>query len=134
MSAASSGCQERRNNLLKRPNPTPRPGPALFDRPATDRPMTGRTPARYSEQVRLMVEFTTEPFELDTFPEHAVAARKVVDEAGLAVAVGPFGTGAEGEADQVLAAVTKLLRETLDAGATRISVQVSVLGEEGGTP
>ncbi|MFJ2862191.1 thiamine-binding protein [Kitasatospora sp. NPDC087314] len=86
-----------------------------------------------------MVEFTTEPFELDTFPEHAAAARQVVDEAGLAVSVGPFGTGAEGEADQVLTAVTRLLRETLDAGATRISVQVSVLGddmpgEEGGTP
>ncbi|KQV04646.1 hypothetical protein ASE03_10745 [Kitasatospora sp. Root187] len=87
--------------------------------------------------MRLMVEFTTEPFELDTFPEHAVAARKVVDEAGLDVAVGPFGTGAEGEAEQVLAAVTKLLHETLAAGATRISVQVSVLDQhqEGvGTP
>jgi uncharacterized protein YqgV (UPF0045/DUF77 family) len=86
-----------------------------------------------------MVEFTTEPFELDTFPEHAVAARRVVDEAGLAVAVGPFGTGAEGEAQQVLAAVTRLLQETLEAGATRISVQVSVLAdgaapEGAGTP
>ncbi|OKI31201.1 hypothetical protein A6A07_03335 [Streptomyces sp. CB03911] len=76
------------------------------------------------------MEFTTEPFELDTFPEHAMAARRVVDEAGLAVAVGPFGTGAEGEAQQVLDAVTKLLRETLDAGATRISVQVSVLDDD----
>ncbi|WP_327684252.1 thiamine-binding protein [Kitasatospora sp. NBC_00458] len=80
-----------------------------------------------------MVEFTTEPFELDTFPEHAAAARRAVDETGLAVTVGPFGTGAEGGADQVLAAVTRLLRESLDAGATRISVQVSVLGESGGT-
>ncbi|MFB7671548.1 thiamine-binding protein [Kitasatospora purpeofusca] len=76
-----------------------------------------------------MVEFTTEPFELDTFPPHAVAARKVVDEAGLDVAVGPFGTGAEGEADRILDAVSKLLRESLYAGATRISVQVSVLAE-----
>ncbi|WP_344337651.1 thiamine-binding protein [Kitasatospora putterlickiae] len=78
--------------------------------------------------MRLMVEFTTEPFELDTFPPHAAAARQAVDEAGLAAAVGPFGTGAEGEADQVLAAVTALLRQSLDAGATRISLQVSVLG------
>jgi uncharacterized protein YqgV (UPF0045/DUF77 family) len=77
-----------------------------------------------------MVEFTTEPFELDTFPEHAVAAQRVVDEAGLAVAVGPFGTGAEGEAEQILAAVSKLLHEILAAGATRISVQVSVLDDE----
>ncbi|MFJ1751441.1 thiamine-binding protein [Kitasatospora sp. NPDC088134] len=77
-----------------------------------------------------MVEFTTEPFELDGFPEHARAARRVVDEAGLEVAVGPFGTSAEGDAEQALAAVTRLLRETLAAGASRISVQVSVLPEE----
>ncbi|GAA5016243.1 hypothetical protein GCM10025734_65800 [Kitasatospora paranensis] len=77
-----------------------------------------------------MVEFTTEPFELDGFPDHAKAARRVVDEAGLAVSVGPFGTSAEGEAEQALDAVTRLLRETLEAGATRISVQVSVLDDD----
>ncbi|BAJ32099.1 MULTISPECIES: thiamine-binding protein [Kitasatospora] len=77
-----------------------------------------------------MVEFTTEPFELDGFPEHAKAARRAVDEAGLAVSVGPFGTSAEGDAEQALAAVTRLLRETLAAGASRISVQVSVLDGE----
>lgn len=81
-----------------------------------------------------MVEFTTEPFELVNFPDHAVAARRVVDEAGLAVSVGPFGTSAEGEAEQVLAAVDRLLHETLGAGASRISVQVSVVTDtpEGG--
>ncbi|MFI1521281.1 thiamine-binding protein [Kitasatospora cineracea] len=84
--------------------------------------------------MRLMVEFTTEPFELDGFPEHAKAARRVVDEAGLAVSVGPFGTSAEGDAEPALAAVTRLLRETLAAGASRISVQVSVLDERPGTP
>ncbi|GAA2246786.1 hypothetical protein GCM10010430_31010 [Kitasatospora cystarginea] len=77
-----------------------------------------------------MVEFTTEPFELDAFPEHAAAARQAADEAGLAVSVGPFGTGAEGEAEQVLSAVSELLRKTLEAGATRISIQVSVLDED----
>ncbi|WP_100840599.1 thiamine-binding protein [Kitasatospora fiedleri] len=81
-----------------------------------------------------MVEFTTEPFDLDGFPEHARAARRVVDEAGLAVSVGPFGTSAEGDAEPALAAVTRLLRETLAAGASRISVQVSVLDEEPGAP
>ncbi|WP_033212226.1 thiamine-binding protein [Kitasatospora phosalacinea] len=81
-----------------------------------------------------MVEFTTEPFELDGFPEHAKAARRVVDEAGLTVSVGPFGTSAEGDAEPALAAVTRLLRETLAAGASRISVQVSVLDEEPGAP
>ncbi|BFV56069.1 hypothetical protein KCMC57_up11730 [Kitasatospora sp. CMC57] len=78
----------------------------------------------------MKVEFTTEPFELDTFPDHAVAARQAVDEAGLAVTVGPFGTEAEGQDEQVLAAVTRLLRESLAAGATQISLQVSLLGNE----
>jgi uncharacterized protein YqgV (UPF0045/DUF77 family) len=87
-----------------------------------------------------MVEFTTEPFELDAFPEHAAAARRVVDEAGLEVSVGPFGTSATGEAEQVMAAVTRLLQAGLGAGASRISVQVSVLpndekaGEEVAAP
>jgi uncharacterized protein YqgV (UPF0045/DUF77 family) len=81
----------------------------------------------------LKVEFTTEPFELDGFPDHAKAARRAVDEAGLTVDVGPFGTSAEGEATAALAAVERLLRETLASGATRISLQVSTL-DEGGLP
>ncbi|WP_042373129.1 thiamine-binding protein [Streptacidiphilus neutrinimicus] len=77
--------------------------------------------------MRLKVEFTTEPFELDGFPEHARSARRVVDEAGLSVEVGPFGTTAEGEAEPTLSAIDRLVRETLAHGATRISLQVSVL-------
>ncbi|MFD8595582.1 thiamine-binding protein [Kitasatospora sp. NPDC059646] len=81
-----------------------------------------------------MVEFTTEPFDLDGFPEHADAARRAAAEAGLTVAVGPFGTSAEGDAEQALAGVARLLRETLAAGASRISLQVSVLPEGAGAP
>src|SRR5581483_7026149 len=62
---------------------------------------------------------------------HAAVARRVVDEAGLAVDVGPFGTSAEGGADQALAGVARLMRESLAAGATRISLQVNVVGPEG---
>ncbi|WP_084700173.1 thiamine-binding protein [Streptacidiphilus anmyonensis] len=79
--------------------------------------------------MRLKVEFTTEPFELDGFPEHARTARRVVDEAGLSVEVGPFGTTAEGQAEQALTAIDRLVRETLAHGATRISLQVSVMDE-----
>ncbi|MFF8281866.1 hypothetical protein ACF1DY_12785 [Streptomyces albus] len=81
---------------------------------------------------RLRVEFTTEPFDLDEAPEHAVVARDVVQNAALdAVDVGPFGNTAEGSSEQVLAAVTELLRRSLDAGATRVSLQVNVIGEDG---
>src|SRR5436190_301667 len=54
--------------------------------------------------VRLRVEFTTEPFDLDEAPAHAVVARQVIEAAELdEVDVGPFGNTAEGAADGVLA-------------------------------
>ncbi|MFJ7076819.1 hypothetical protein [Streptomyces sp. NPDC098781] len=82
--------------------------------------------------MRLRVEFTTEPFDLDEAPAHAVVAREVVEAAELdAVDVGPFGNTAEGGADAVLTAVDALLRKSLEAGATRISLQVNVVGEGG---
>jgi uncharacterized protein YqgV (UPF0045/DUF77 family) len=80
--------------------------------------------------VRLRVEFTTEPFDLDEAPAHALVAREVIEAADLdAVDVGPFGNTAEGGADEVLGAVDALLRRTLASGATRISLQVNVVGE-----
>jgi uncharacterized protein YqgV (UPF0045/DUF77 family) len=82
--------------------------------------------------VRLRVEFTTEPFDLDEAPAHALVAREVIEAAELdAVDVGPFGNTVEGGADEVLTAVDALLRRTLASGATRISLQVNVLGEAG---
>ncbi|MET9220186.1 hypothetical protein ACIOC1_21515 [Streptomyces sp. NPDC088197] len=82
--------------------------------------------------MRLRLEFTTEPFDLDEPPEHAVVAREVVEGASLdAVDVGPFGNTAEGEADAVVASVAELLRRTLAAGATRVSLQVNVVAAAG---
>ncbi|GAB3968129.1 hypothetical protein GCM10028832_25980 [Streptomyces sparsus] len=89
----------------------------------------------YVERVRVKVEFTTEPFDLDEAPQHAVVAREVVQAADLdAVDVGPFGNTAEGSAEHVIAAVSDLLRETLRAGATRVSLQLNVVpsGPEAG--
>ncbi|GHI20220.1 hypothetical protein Shyd_15910 [Streptomyces hydrogenans] len=78
------------------------------------------------------MEFTTEPFDLDEAPAHAVVAREVIQSAELdAVDVGPFGNTAEGGADAVLTAVDELLRKALAAGATRVSLQVNVIGEGG---
>ncbi|MFD9811657.1 hypothetical protein [Streptomyces sp. NPDC059080] len=78
------------------------------------------------------MEFTTEPFDLDEAPAHAVVAREVVTGAGLdAVDVGPFGNTAEGDAGRVLDAVAALLRDTLEAGATRVSLQVNVVDAAG---
>lgn len=80
--------------------------------------------------MRLRVEFTTEPFDLDEAPPHAVVARDVIQKAELdAVDVGPFGNTAEGEAQAVLGAVDALLRQALASSATRVSLQVNVMGE-----
>ncbi|WP_329379543.1 hypothetical protein [Streptomyces sp. NBC_01716] len=82
--------------------------------------------------MRLRVEFTTEPFDLDEPPGHAVVAREVIQGADLdSVDVGPFGNTAEGGADVVIAAVDTLLRRSLEAGATRVSLQVNVIAEDG---
>ncbi|MGW1077223.1 hypothetical protein [Streptomyces sp. NPDC002537] len=82
--------------------------------------------------MRLRVEFTTEPFDLDEAPAHAVVAREIVQGADLdAVDVGPFGNTAEGRAEAVLTAVDELLRASLRAGATRVSLQLSVVEGEG---
>lgn len=82
--------------------------------------------------LRLRVEFTTEPFDLDEAPAHAVVAREIVQGADLdAVDVGPFGNTAEGRAEAVLTAVDELLRASLRAGATRVSLQLSVVEGEG---
>ncbi|MER7649751.1 MULTISPECIES: YkoF family thiamine-binding protein [Streptomyces] len=78
--------------------------------------------------MRLRVEFTTEPFDLDEAPAHAVVGREIITGAGLdAVDVGPFGNTAEGEGEKVLSAVDVLLRKSLEAGATRVSLQVNVI-------
>ncbi|MDX3850843.1 hypothetical protein [Streptomyces sp. AK02-01A] len=83
--------------------------------------------------MRLRVEFTTEPFDLDEVPAHAVVAREVVQDAELdSVDVGPFGNTAEGGAEAVLSTVDALLRQSLAAGATRVSLQVNVIADEEG--
>lgn len=83
--------------------------------------------------MRLRLEFTTEPFDLDQPPAHALVAREVVSAARLdEVDVGPFGNTVVGPAEEVLAAVDDLLRRSLAAGATRISLQVNAVREEPG--
>ncbi|MFJ6824084.1 hypothetical protein ACIQRJ_27180 [Streptomyces niveus] len=85
--------------------------------------------------MRLRVEFTTEPFDLDEAPHHAVVAREVIQAAELdAVDVGPFGNTAEGGAGAVIAAVDALLRRSLEAGATRVSLQVNVIADASDAP
>ncbi|MDT0266341.1 hypothetical protein RM844_08535 [Streptomyces sp. DSM 44915] len=85
--------------------------------------------------MRLRLEFSTEPFDLDRPPAHALAAREVVRAAELeAVDVGPFGNSAEGAPEAVIDAVQAVLRRSLAAGATRISLQINTVDQPAADP
>ncbi|MCB0991700.1 MAG: thiamine-binding protein [Acidimicrobiales bacterium] len=74
---------------------------------------------------RLKLELTIEPF-VDANPgPHVVAAIEAAEEAGLEVAVGPFGTTAEGTDALVLSAMSHITGAALATGATRVTLQVT---------
>jgi uncharacterized protein YqgV (UPF0045/DUF77 family) len=77
--------------------------------------------------VSVRVEFTVEPFVAGEPGPHVLAAVDAAAALGLAIEFGPFGTSAEGEETVVLPAVDAVVRAALDAGASRVSVQVSRL-------
>ncbi|WP_067434194.1 thiamine-binding protein [Nocardioides jensenii] len=75
--------------------------------------------------MRLVAEFTTEPFHGEGEPpEHAVAALRAVEAAGLETEFGPLGTTVSGDADEVVQALADVLRSSLSHGATRVTLQV----------
>jgi uncharacterized protein YqgV (UPF0045/DUF77 family) len=77
------------------------------------------------DTVRVVAEFTTEPFHGEGEPpEHARRAWQVVREAGLQGDFGPLGTEIEGDRDEVLDALRAVMAVALDAGATRITLQL----------
>jgi uncharacterized protein YqgV (UPF0045/DUF77 family) len=77
--------------------------------------------------VSLRVEFTVEPFVPGAPGPHVLAAVDAAAAHGLAIEFGPFGSSGEGDEAVVLPAVDAAIRAALEAGATRVSVQVSRL-------
>jgi len=77
----------------------------------------------------IVAEFTVEPFEASDPGPHVRAAIEAA-ESGAApdvlVDVGPFGTAISGPRDAVLQLVHDVNRAALAAGATRLSLQISV--------
>ena len=75
--------------------------------------------------MRLIAEFTTEPFSAeDVPPAHATKALDIVRAAGLASDFGPLGTSVRGEASEVLAVLHDVLGSVFEHDATRITLQV----------
>jgi uncharacterized protein YqgV (UPF0045/DUF77 family) len=78
--------------------------------------MTSMTTAR--------LEFLVEPFVVNEPGPHVTAVIDTVEAAGLSPDMGPFATTADGDLDQVIAAVEQLLRAGFKAGATSIQLRV----------
>jgi len=74
------------------------------------------TPAR--------VEVLVEPFRENDPGPHVTAAVDALEAADLVTDMGPFATTAIGDLDQVIRAVTALLRESFASGADAIQVRV----------
>lgn len=70
-------------------------------------------------------ELTVEPFEEGNPGPHVQAAIEAL--APLEPDIGPFGTAVEGEVDDVFSAVGSAVRAAMDAGATRVSVNMTVI-------
>ena len=75
--------------------------------------------------MRLVAEFTTEPFEVEgEAPAHAAEAFRAAQEAGLECDLGPLGTSVRGEQEVLLPALTGVLEAAFAHGATQVTVQV----------
>ena len=79
---------------------------------------------------KVRLEFTVEPFTEGNPGPHVTAAVEAVANRGLAVDMGPFSTSADADADTAPDIVARLLRAAFDEGATRVSLQVTLLDDE----
>ena len=69
-------------------------------------------------------EFTVEPFVVGRPGPHVLAALDACEDPGVVVEHGPFGTrllGADGDVAEVLG---RMIRAAMEAGASRVTVQV----------
>ncbi len=73
----------------------------------------------------LRLEFTVEPFVEGEPGPHVLAAVDAARGFGLDVDFGPFGSVVDGDDAAVLDAVDAIVRAAMDAGATRVSLQLS---------
>ena len=76
---------------------------------------------------RCRAEFIVEPFEEGHPGSHVSACISAAQTAGLEADVGPYGTSIEGEPTTILRALDAIVAAGLEAGASRISVQMTVL-------
>jgi len=72
-----------------------------------------------------IAEFTIEPFDEGNPGRHVTQALSAVEETGLSVNMGPFGTSVEGTTEEVSEAMKAALTASLSEGASRVTVTVT---------
>lgn len=70
------------------------------------------------------IEFFVEPFSEGSPGPHVTAAIAAFEDHGVATEVGPFGTTASGDPEQIAQAVAAMIRNATEAGATRIALRL----------
>jgi uncharacterized protein YqgV (UPF0045/DUF77 family) len=80
--------------------------------------------AHYSPAVSLRLEYTVEPFVEGAPGPHVTAALEAAGASGLEVEFGPFGTTVTGADAAVLSAADRIVRAAVEAGASRVSLQL----------
>ena len=76
--------------------------------------------------MRASAEFLVEPFIEGELGPHVRAAIEAFGDLGLAVEVGPFGNAVTGDATRVISAIETAMRRSVEAGATRLTVDFRI--------
>jgi uncharacterized protein YqgV (UPF0045/DUF77 family) len=75
--------------------------------------------------MRLVAEFTTEPFEVEGQPPaHVTEALRGAEAAGLDCDFGPFGTQVRGDQERLLPTLTGVMEAAFARGASQVTSQV----------
>jgi uncharacterized protein YqgV (UPF0045/DUF77 family) len=72
----------------------------------------------------ITAEFTIHPFTEGRIEPHVRAGIDAARASGLAVEVGPFGTGLSGDRSDVLDALRAVVEAAVDAGARSVHIKV----------
>lgn len=75
---------------------------------------------------QLVAEFTVHPFVEGRMEPHVKAGVDAARASGLAVEVGPFGTGLAGAREDVVRALMEVIDAALDAGARAVHIKLEV--------
>jgi uncharacterized protein YqgV (UPF0045/DUF77 family) len=77
----------------------------------------------------VVAEFTIQPFVEGRMEPHVAAGVDEARASGLAVEVGPFGTGLAGPRAEVLETLRRVMDAAIAAGARGIQVKIEVPSE-----